>query len=44
VAEAQGGRVTYARRSEGGSVFTLYLPGAEDVAEVLPTASESPIR
>jgi two-component system sensor histidine kinase KdpD len=33
VADAQGGRVTYAPRPGGGSVFTLYLPGAEDVAE-----------
>jgi two-component system sensor histidine kinase KdpD len=38
VAEAQGGRVTYAPRPGGGSVFTLYLPGAEDVSEA-PSAS-----
>lgn len=31
VAEAQGGRLTYAAREGGGSVFTLFLPAADDV-------------
>jgi K+-sensing histidine kinase KdpD len=39
VAEAQGGRLTYAPRTEGGSVFTLYLPGAEDVADAAAPAA-----
>lgn len=44
VAEAQGGRVTYAARAGGGSIFTLYLPGAEDVAHVPAAVRGSPIR
>jgi two-component system sensor histidine kinase KdpD len=31
VAEAQGGRLTYAARAGGGSVFTLFLPAVDDV-------------
>ena len=31
VAEAQGGRLIYVAREGGGSVFTLFLPAADDV-------------
>ena len=31
VAEAQGGRLVYAAREGGGSVFTLFLPAVDDV-------------
>ena len=31
VVEAQGGRLTYAARDGGGSVFSLFLPAADDV-------------
>lgn len=44
VAEAQGGRVTYAPRQGGGSVFTLYLPDAEDESGIAAASSESPTR
>jgi two-component system, OmpR family, sensor histidine kinase KdpD len=33
LAEAQGGRLTYAPREGGGSVFTLALPAADPTAE-----------
>ena len=33
VAEAQGGRLVYAARDGGGSVFTLFLPAVDDVAD-----------
>jgi two-component system, OmpR family, sensor histidine kinase KdpD len=39
VAEAQGGRLVYAAREGGGSVFTLLLPAVDDVgtpAELMP--------
>lgn len=42
VTEAQGGRLTYAGREGGGSVFTLFLPAADDVtapAELEPRPS-----
>jgi len=34
VAEAQGGRLVYAAREGGGSVFTLFLPAIDDVVGV----------
>lgn len=40
VAEAQGGRVIYTPRQGGGSVFTLYLPGAEESSAVPATPSD----
>jgi signal transduction histidine kinase len=40
VAEAQGGRVTYAARAGGGSVFTLFLPAADDVEPPPEVASD----
>lgn len=42
VAEAQGGRLTYAAREGGGSVFTLFLPAVDDVGapvELVPRQS-----
>ena len=37
VAEAQGGRLVYAAREGGGSVFTLFLPALDNVADVSVT-------
>ena len=34
VAEAQGGRLVYAAREGGGSVFTLFLPAVDDTADL----------
>jgi two-component system, OmpR family, sensor histidine kinase KdpD len=42
VAEAQGGRLTYAAREGGGSVFTLFLAAVDDVGapvELVPRPS-----
>ena len=42
VVEAQGGRLTYAARDGGGSVFSVFLPAADDVgapAELEPRPS-----
>jgi len=42
MAEAQGGRLVYAAREGGGSVFTLFLPAADDVGapvEIEPRSS-----
>jgi two-component system sensor histidine kinase KdpD len=33
VVEAQGGRLVYASRAGGGSVFTLFLPAVDDVVD-----------
>ena len=41
VAEAQGGRLTYAARDGGGSVFTLYLPAVDDVGAPIELESRS---
>ena len=46
VVEAQGGRLTYRPREGGGSIFTVFLPAADDVGlpaelEPRPSASEN---
>ena len=40
VVEAQGGRLTYSPRKDGGSVFTIFLPAVDDVG--VPAELERP--